>query len=44
MAKDCSFDIISEVDMQEMDNSVNKTMKEVNQRYDFKGSKVQMML
>lgn len=44
MTKDCSFDIVSEVDMQEMDNSVNQTMKEVNQRYDFKGSKAQMLL
>ncbi|HEY5575981.1 MAG TPA: DUF520 family protein, partial [Clostridiaceae bacterium] len=27
MAKDCSFDIVSEVDMQEMDNAVNQTKK-----------------
>lgn len=39
MAKDSSFDIVSEVDMQEMDNSINQAMKEISQRYDFKGSK-----
>ena len=44
MAKDCSFDIVSEVDMQEMDNAVNQTIKEISQRYDFKGSKAKMEL
>ena len=44
MAKDCSFDIVSEVDMQEMDNAVNQTKKEISQRYDFKGSKADMTL
>jgi uncharacterized protein YajQ (UPF0234 family) len=44
MAKDSSFDIVSEVDMQEMDNSVNQAMKEISQRYDFKGSKAQIVL
>ncbi|MGI5840262.1 MAG: YajQ family cyclic di-GMP-binding protein [bacterium] len=39
MAKDNSFDIVSEVDMQEVDNAVNQTRKEMSQRYDFKGSK-----
>ena len=33
-----SFDIVSKVDMQEVDNAVNQTRKEVNQRYDFKGT------
>jgi cyclic-di-GMP-binding protein len=33
-----SFDIVSEIDMQEMDNAVNQTIKEIIQRYDFKGS------
>lgn len=32
-----SFDIVSEIDMQEMDNAVNQTKKEMIQRYDFKG-------
>ncbi len=39
MAKECSFDVVSEVDMQEVDNAVNQTLKEVGQRFDFKGSK-----
>ncbi len=34
-----SFDIVSEVDLQEMDNAVNQANKELAQRYDFKGSK-----
>ncbi len=34
-----SFDIISEVDLQEVDNAVNQAKKELAQRYDFKGSK-----
>lgn len=34
-----SFDIVSKVDMQEVDNAVNQTVKEISQRYDFKGSK-----
>ncbi|MCX7780539.1 MAG: YajQ family cyclic di-GMP-binding protein [Negativicutes bacterium] len=44
MAKDCSFDVVSEVNMQEMDNAVNQTTKEIRQRYDFKGSKADMVL
>ena len=38
MAKTATFDITSEVDMQEVDNAVNQTLKEVAQRYDFKGT------
>ena len=34
-----SFDIVSEVDLQEMDNAVNQAKKELSQRYDFKNSK-----
>lgn len=34
-----SFDIVSEVDLQEMDNAVNQATKELSQRYDFKDSK-----
>ena len=34
-----SFDIVSEVDLQEMDNAVNQAKKELAQRYDFKDSK-----
>ncbi len=34
-----SFDIVSKVDLQEVDNAVNQAVKEIQQRYDFKGSK-----
>jgi cyclic-di-GMP-binding protein len=34
-----SFDVVSRVDMQEVDNAVNQARKELNTRYDFKGSK-----
>lgn len=34
-----SFEIVSEVDIQEVDNGVNQAKKELAQRYDFKGSK-----
>ena len=39
MATPCSFDITSNVDMQEVDNALNQARKEVAQRYDFKGAK-----
>lgn len=40
MAKDnFSFDIVSEADLQEVDNAVNQAKKEMAQRFDFKGSK-----
>jgi uncharacterized protein YajQ (UPF0234 family) len=39
MASQCSFDITSNVDLQEVDNALNQARKEVAQRYDFKGSK-----
>jgi uncharacterized protein YajQ (UPF0234 family) len=35
---DSSFDIVSEINLQEMDNAVNQAQKEIAQRYDFKGS------
>jgi cyclic-di-GMP-binding protein len=34
-----SFDIVSEVNLQEVDNAMNQTRKEIGQRYDFKGSR-----
>jgi uncharacterized protein YajQ (UPF0234 family) len=37
-----SFDIVSEIDLQEVDNAVNQTIKEVNQRYDLKDSKCEI--
>ncbi len=39
MANNFSFDIVSEVDFQEVDNAINQSLKEIIQRYDFKGSK-----
>ena len=33
-----SFDVGSKVDMQEVDNAVNQARKEIDQRYDFKGT------
>ncbi len=38
MAKENSFDVVSQVDMNEVRNAVNLTQKELRQRYDFKGS------
>ena len=35
---DHSFDIVSEVNLQEMDNAVNQAVKEITTRYDFKGT------
>jgi uncharacterized protein YajQ (UPF0234 family) len=35
---DSSFDIVSKVDRQEADNALNQAAKEVEQRYDFKGT------
>ena len=40
MAVTQSFDITTGCDLQEVDNAVNQAMKEINQRYDFKGLKV----
>lgn len=39
-----SFDVVSEVNMQEVDNAVNQARKEIDQRYDFKGSKTEIEL
>lgn len=39
MAQQSSFDIVSSVDMQEVDNAVNQAVKELKNRYDFRGSK-----
>ncbi len=34
-----SFDIVSKVEVQEIDNAVNQAQKEIDQRFDFKGGK-----
>ena len=44
MAQVPSFDITSNVDLQEVDNAVNQARKEVAQRYDFKGSRASVDL
>jgi cyclic-di-GMP-binding protein len=43
MAQQNSFDIVSEVDGAEIDNAINQTMKEVRQRFDFKGSRAEVV-
>ena len=40
MSKDASFDITTSVDLQEVDNAVNQSAKEIAQRYDFKDAKL----
>jgi cyclic-di-GMP-binding protein len=42
MATQCSFDITSTVDLQEVDNALNQARKEVAQRYDFKGARAEI--
>lgn len=44
MAKNSSFDIVSQIDMQELDNALNQTRKEIAQRYDFRGSNASLEL
>ncbi len=39
-----SFDVVSRVDMQEMDNAVYQVKKEVETRFDFRGSKTEVEL
>jgi len=39
MAAQFSFDIVSTIDLQEVRNAVDQAMKEIRQRFDFKGSK-----
>ncbi|MCX5734056.1 MAG: YajQ family cyclic di-GMP-binding protein [candidate division NC10 bacterium] len=40
MSNECSFDVVSKVDLSEVDNAVNQTSREIGQRFDFKGSQV----
>jgi len=39
-----SFDVVSEVDKQEVDNAINQARKELNTRFDFKGSNSSIVL
>ncbi|UVY82369.1 YajQ family cyclic di-GMP-binding protein [Brachybacterium sp. NBEC-018] len=41
---DSSFDIVSQLDRQEVDNAVNQAVKEVGQRYDFRGTGASLTL
>jgi cyclic-di-GMP-binding protein len=38
MANDASFDIVSKLDAQEVDNALNQTSREISQRFDFKNT------
>ncbi len=44
MAKDASFDVVSQVDMQEVRNAVDQASREITQRFDFKntGSSIEL--
>ena len=44
MASDNSFDIVSKIEMQEVKNAIEQALKEVAQRFDFKGSKSDVRL
>lgn len=44
MAKESSFDIVSRVDLAEVSNAIQQTMKEIQNRYDFKGSTSEVTL
>jgi uncharacterized protein YajQ (UPF0234 family) len=44
MAQQNSFDIVSQVDTAEVANAINQTVKEVRQRFDFKGSSANVVL
>lgn len=44
MAKENSFDIVSKVDLTDVQNAVNVGLKEIKNRYDFKGSKSDITL
>ena len=44
MAQDSSFDIVSKVDMQEATNAVHQAQKEIEQRFDLKGTGSELRL
>ena len=44
MAKESSFDVVSSVDIQEVDNAFQQAKKELSQRYDLKGSGAEITL
>jgi len=44
MAATQSFDVTTGCDLQEVDNAINQALKEIRQRYDFKGLKIEIEL
>lgn len=44
MAKEASFDIVSEINLEEVKNAISMTTKELNNRFDFKNSTVNISL
>ena len=44
MAKNCSFDVVSIIDLQEVKNAITQATMEIRQRFDFKGSKSEISL
>lgn len=44
MADLFSFDVVSKVNMQEVKNAIDQALKEIGQRFDFKGSKTELTL
>ena len=44
MAQQNSFDIVSQIDRAEITNAINQTIKEVRQRFDFKGSNANVVM
>jgi uncharacterized protein YajQ (UPF0234 family) len=39
-----SFDVVSKVEMQEVKNAIDQALKEIHQRFDFKGTKTELTL
>src|SRR2546428_1629306 len=44
MADVNSFDVVSKVDMQEVKNALDQALKEIHQRFDFKGTRTELTL
>ncbi|HEY9181208.1 MAG TPA: YajQ family cyclic di-GMP-binding protein [Candidatus Baltobacteraceae bacterium] len=42
MASESSFDVVSKIDQQELDNALNQARKEIGGRFDFKNSKTEI--
>jgi uncharacterized protein YajQ (UPF0234 family) len=44
MAEFNSFDVVSKVDIQEVRNAIDQALKEIHQRFDFKGTRTELTL